>query len=394
LAQHKILITNLVYHQIFEPYINPANPVFITSDTVINAFYVLYNESVTRFEEANAHKLLDVLKLIWSRIASEKEQPAGKSQNKKLSKAHQRDIKNTYAEGNRMGLRQAAIERAQIVIAVAIKLLGDTSIELDASLKGMVEKEVGRVVRAEGLWMPKWLGDPTHGFAALDYSRYKPHGLYTRSEILERYFRALSWLQSIPFRVDNDKELLAILLLGKTFSNPYLDDDAKDLEIEKCFRCYSEIVGQRGDWDLLLASQIIRGRPTDLNTVREFLLKPDLKPSTIRFYYSRNLSLRFLQPNSTSFPLIAFLMPFYFKGRPPCRTLSVTGQLAWRFAPFSAQNLPLNSLQPAFPANTEISLSRKSMHQTRFLRQIVFTTNTYIVWQRLSMSLNQMHPFL
>ena len=81
----------------------------------------------------------------------------------------------------------------------------------------------------------------------------------------------MSWLQSIPFRVDNDKELLAILLLGKTFSNPYLDNYAKGLEIEKWFRCYSEIVGQRGDWDILLASQIIRGRPTDLNTVRELL---------------------------------------------------------------------------------------------------------------------------
>jgi hypothetical protein len=277
LATHKILITNLVFRQIFEPYINPDNPVFITSDTVINAFYVLYNASITRFEEANARKLLSVLKLIWSRIASKKEQPAGKSRNKKFSKAHQNNMKNAYARGNRTELRQAAKERAQIVIAVAIKLLGDTSIELDGSLKGVVEKEVDRVVRAEGLWMPRWLGNPTHGFEALNYSRYKPQGIYTHTETLERYFRALSWLQSIPFRVDNDKELLAILLLGKTFSNRYIDDDGKGLEIEKWFKCYSEIVGQLGDWDLLLASQIIRGRPTDLNTVREFLLKPDLK---------------------------------------------------------------------------------------------------------------------
>jgi hypothetical protein len=276
LTQHKILITNRVYRQIYEPYINPTNPVFITSDTVINAFHVLFNESVSRFEKANAHKLLDVLKMIWAGIAPEKEQLAGKSRDEKPSKGHQNDMQSTYSKVNGQGLRQAARVRARIVIAVAIKLLGDTSIELEGRLKKIVEKEVDRVVRAEDLWLPKWFGNPSHGFTALDYSHYKPRGFYTRSKVLERYFRALSWLQSIPFRVDEDEELMAILLLGKTFSDPY-DNYAKRLEVEKWFRCYSETVGQADDWDLLLAAQIVRGRPTDLDTVREFLLKPKSK---------------------------------------------------------------------------------------------------------------------
>jgi len=63
LARDKILITRQAYRQIFEPYINTATPVFVTSDTVINAFHVLFRESISRHEEMNAQKLEEILKL-------------------------------------------------------------------------------------------------------------------------------------------------------------------------------------------------------------------------------------------------------------------------------------------------------------------------------------------
>ncbi|UCH21987.1 MAG: hypothetical protein JSU83_01640 [Deltaproteobacteria bacterium] len=44
LTRDKILITRRAYRQIFEPYINPSAPVFVTSDATINAFHVLYRE--------------------------------------------------------------------------------------------------------------------------------------------------------------------------------------------------------------------------------------------------------------------------------------------------------------------------------------------------------------
>gem|GEM_PF-5859335 len=69
----KIIITPLTYRQIFEPYLNSDRPVFITSDTVLNAYYVLVMESIARYEQVNAQRLPDILKLLWDQIAPEED---------------------------------------------------------------------------------------------------------------------------------------------------------------------------------------------------------------------------------------------------------------------------------------------------------------------------------
>jgi hypothetical protein len=70
-----------------------------------------------------------------------------------------------------------------------------------------------------------------------------------------------------------DQELLAIYILGKTLADFYAGDYSKRLEIEQWFRCYDDLIGQGDDLDLLLASQIVRSRPVDLDTVRRYLAK-------------------------------------------------------------------------------------------------------------------------
>ncbi|MBT8351043.1 MAG: DUF3160 domain-containing protein, partial [Deltaproteobacteria bacterium] len=68
LNRDKILITNQSYRQIFEPYLNPKSSIFITSDTVLSAFHVLFRQSIADMEQVNAKRALDILKLIWSKI--------------------------------------------------------------------------------------------------------------------------------------------------------------------------------------------------------------------------------------------------------------------------------------------------------------------------------------
>jgi hypothetical protein len=46
-----------------------------------------------------------------------------------------------------------------------------------------------------------------------DYSQYKPRGHYTRSEALERYFRAMMWYGRLTFRLRDDFETRRALLL-------------------------------------------------------------------------------------------------------------------------------------------------------------------------------------
>jgi len=273
LKRDKILITNQDYRQIFEPYLNPNSSIFITSDTVLSAFHVLFRQSIADMEQVNAKRALDILKLIWSEIAPEEKEISKAPEDQKVFEDRGENSSIDDSEHNFTMLLDAARRRAQIVIAVAVKLLGDTDINFDAHLSRIVENEVNKIVAGQGIEMPEWTGVSDSEFMTFDYSLYRPRGLYTQSELLRRYFMVLTWFQSIPFRVENDEELLSILILGKTLNASYAEGFLKQKKIEKFFRYYRELAGQPNDWDLLFASQITRDRPGDLNKVREYLVK-------------------------------------------------------------------------------------------------------------------------
>src|SRR5690606_20487213 len=51
----------------------------------------------------------------------------------------------------------------------------------------------------------------------MDYSQYTPRGHYTRSEDLQKYFRAMMWYGQVPFNV-------------------YTDEESKELDLEQVTR--------------------------------------------------------------------------------------------------------------------------------------------------------------
>ena len=277
LNRDKILITNQGYRQIFEPYLNPNSSIFITSDTVLSAFHVLFRQSIADMEQINANRALDIFRLIWLEITPEEKKigkaPGDQPGDKKVPEDRQEKSSIGDLERNFIMLLDAARRRAQIAIGVAVKLLGDTDINFDENLSRIVENEVSKIVSGEGIEMPEWTGVSDSEFMTFDYSLYRPRGLYTQSELLRRYFMVLTWFQSIPFRVENDEELLSILILGKTLNASHAKDFLQQKNIEKFFRYYRELAGQPNDWDLLFASQIARDRPGDLKKVREYLVK-------------------------------------------------------------------------------------------------------------------------
>ena len=228
----KLLVSNETFRQVFDPYIQGREPLFITSDSLLNGFHVLYEESVLRMEKANARKLPEILRFIWAKLPTVGTEIKGKPE--RVS---------------------AARSRAQIIIATALKLCGDKTIAPPAEMGKLIDEEVKRIEAAEGRLKPAWLGPPDAGFAELDYTRYKPRGFYTKSESLQRYFRAVSWLQSIPFRVSKDDELLAILMLGRTVTYEQFGEDfAKGEEFENFFRGFSRFIGVDDDWDIMTAA--------------------------------------------------------------------------------------------------------------------------------------------
>ena len=231
LKKDRILITNEAYRQVFSAYLSGGEPPFITSDSLLNAYHVLYEESIFRLESAMASRLPEILELILKNLEDTDDHLQGKP-----------------------ALVSAAKRRAKLVPGIGLRLMDDSFRFPDKELNVILDQEVKKIVAAKGAGMPKWLGKPDPTFMALDYSRYKPRGFYTRSERLGRYFRAVSWLQSIPFRISKDEELLAILMLGNCVSHDRFDDYAATVEIESFFDAYSSFIGAGDDWDLMAAA--------------------------------------------------------------------------------------------------------------------------------------------
>ncbi|HPC95399.1 MAG TPA: DUF3160 domain-containing protein [Sedimentisphaerales bacterium] len=251
LERDRILITDLAFKQIFEAYKITGMPFFVTSDSLLNAYHVLYEESILRLEQANAQKLPDVLRFILGRLDA-----------------------TAAGIGEQGELTAAAKRRATIVVGVALKLLDDGFRITDSDMMAIIDEEVARIVEAQMVMKPAWLGPPEPDFMYLDYSRYKVRGFYTESERLTRYFRAVAWLQSIPFRVSHDDELLSILMLGACIGPDGSEaDDARYQAHRTFFRTYTEFLGLGDDWDLVTASDAVtEGLDFDLEAKRTELI--------------------------------------------------------------------------------------------------------------------------
>jgi hypothetical protein len=258
LARDKILVTDRVFLQVFEAYSEKDLPPFITSDSLLNAFHVLFEETVIALEKGNAKSLPKLLQEILRCLPVAATNVSGKSD-----------------------LTQAAMFRAKTVVGIALNLLGVPPDPSDPALAARIAEETARIEKAEGLYMPQWLGPAEPDFLGLDYARFKPRGFYTRTPELERYFRAISWLQAIPFRVGSDEELLSILLLAATIDPGYTTPpppDTVSVDLQEILRCFDYLIGHPDDWDLRSATKW-SARKLDLENkglakIREDIAKP------------------------------------------------------------------------------------------------------------------------
>ncbi len=270
----KVSITNRSYRQIYEPYLAPQGPVFITGDAVLQAFHVLLAHSLNRYEQAAAPHLRNALRLMQQQVATEEPERANQADTRASGSRTGPTAASEPEDPDYQGLRQRARLRAGIVVSVALQLVGDTDAVLDPDIAAIVETEVRRVAQARGTYYPDWLGTADEVYGGIDYAVFQPYGSYRQSETLKRYFRAIRWLQSIPFRLDSDEELLSILLLAKSLTSSRRAESDRRRAAENYFRCYRDIFGRKDDQDVLFAAGILKDRPADLETVRQRLL-PD-----------------------------------------------------------------------------------------------------------------------
>lgn len=221
LQKDGILITQKTYKQIFDAYLDDSRP-FITTDSCLNAFHVLYEESIFRLENRQADVLEAMVDDLYQSLLSPKAYDSFRFPREETSKA---------------------MRRAKLVLGVAKKIyhpefvINDPELEKDACL------EISRINQGSGIFFPKWLGEPTAAFAGIDYSRFKPRGFYQRNDKLEKYFKATAWLQAIPFMVNRDDDLLSFLILSDSFYK-LCQDYAERQRYFLFFKVYDVLLGK------------------------------------------------------------------------------------------------------------------------------------------------------
>ena len=224
LQRDGILITNKAYKQIFQAYITSYHStdnkksVFITSDSLLNAYHILFEESIRKLEERQALFLEQLVNALY------KELPVNP------------ELYKVYACDN-------YFYRAKLILGIAVKLFNPEFKIKNKELNELVNTELTRINKAEGISMPKWLGKPSASFAGIDYSRFKVRSFYNKSESLKRYFQVAQWLQTVPFRVEKDVDLATFKILLNYWEN--ITKGYSGEQFRKYFYIYDELLGKQ-----------------------------------------------------------------------------------------------------------------------------------------------------
>ncbi len=223
LAATKILVAGPEFNQVFQPYIDSwTTPTFVTSDAVLNAYHVLFEESVVRLERTQAARLPDVLRPMWDGIPSA---------------ARKFDLPPE--------LLADVVRRAQVTVGTALRLLGAETPGAPDDVAKRIDAETARVARHEGRLLPEWLGEPDAGYPFIDYGRFEPRGFYVRDDRLKSYFRAVNWLQAVPLRMGKERELLTALLLATSLRRT--SDEGPARAYDAFVGAWATVLGARGD---------------------------------------------------------------------------------------------------------------------------------------------------
>jgi hypothetical protein len=193
LDELKVMIEDVSLKQVFEAYTAPRGSMFITSDSLLNAFHRLFEDGFRELELRRAQQLRPELEAVLHRA---------------------RELIAGRRNGFPPETLQPGLRHAQLILGPALHLMGSPLETFDPDVREEIERQVNRIRQAQTAELPDWLAPATRNLVAIDYRRMVPVGFYAGRPSLQNYYRAVRWLQSVPFRAERDHELTAIGLLG------------------------------------------------------------------------------------------------------------------------------------------------------------------------------------
>ena len=184
--------------QLFQVYENNDYhyfPNFITTDLFLQAFHTYFDCILRDLETQHFHSLLqDLCNRTYESL----------SQTINLTPKNKKSV--------------AAAKYLQAYFAIALRLLdGKDMPDVSTEYRQMAADEVAHVEQ-ESNTFSRFLDYQKVPFA---YSLFRPRGHYTRSEQLKRYFKAMMWLQTVPFGTDKREQMERAVVLATTLHGDY-----------------------------------------------------------------------------------------------------------------------------------------------------------------------------
>ncbi len=225
--------------QIYKDCRRRGEPILITSDLLLHTSHILFDY------------LLRIVEL--------------KELNRELRSLTEMMYKGSFKQyevAKEKRVREAA-RRNVGFFGVAARLLG-VEVEPPTELLPQVEGELKLISTHNG-----FAPSPLFGYLE-DYSQYVPRGHYTRSEVFERYFRAMMWYGRMAFYLHPGRVMLAEEVdpeeKGRSLTRQAIlictllnENDAAKKSWEKIYRPTAFFVGKTDDLNIDDYTRLIRG---------------------------------------------------------------------------------------------------------------------------------------
>jgi hypothetical protein len=218
--------TFLEFYQIYEDFRYSDGPLFVTSDSILHVYHLLFDKIlrdlevdyfIPTLESLTATMLTTSLEQYQSVAGTPLEEPA---------------------------------RRNVAFFSVASRLLGSPE-AVAPDVADLVEDELALIEEAsQSVPSPIWYRDdlPEDMLLREDYSQYIPRGHYTRSEALERYFRTMMWYGRLTFRLTDAFETERALLITRALRTAVAPDGATAVELwQRIYEPTTFLVGKADD---------------------------------------------------------------------------------------------------------------------------------------------------
>ena len=167
-------------------------PSFVTTDLYLQLFHLYFDSVVKDIEE---EKLDSLVTLLCKTMYDQTKLLVETSPSKEIKTAN-------------------AFNQAYFAVALSL-LTGERPLAVAPNYEQMVNDAIQKVIRAEDAFSP-FLG---YTGIKYNYSLFRPRGHYSRNEQVQRYFRAMMWLQNVHFGTDKPQQLSCALAMADVVCN-------------------------------------------------------------------------------------------------------------------------------------------------------------------------------